>query len=116
MNEEMFRMMIVILFLAVLVLLSVMLYTGLYGMARIYNWNGKRYCYLGYVPIRRENGGFAVRIGEHMVDLSRTTAYRICPSRVFCKRNRYRELFVYADRSRSYLVVDTEPMKTEVPF
>ena len=52
-------------------------------MARVYNWNGRRYCYLGYVPIRRKNGDFVIRIGEHMVDLSRTTAYRICVGKVF---------------------------------
>lgn len=110
------RLVITVLFFMVLWLVSVMLHAGLYGMARIYNWNGKRYCYIGYAPIRREGEGFSVRIGEKMVDLSHTTLYRICPSRAFCRRNRYRGMSVYADRSRSYLVVDGEAMKTEIPF
>ena len=116
MEEQMFRVVVSALLLMVILFLFVMLYAGAYGMARIYNWNGKRYCYLGYVPIRREEGNFVVRIGEHMVDMSYTTAYQICPSKAFCRKNRYQAMFVYADRCRNYLVVDREPMKTEIPF
>lgn len=116
MNEERVLFLITILFGMVIVLICIMLHTAIYRMARIYNWNGKRYCYLGHVPIRREDGGFAVRLGEHMVDLSRTTLYRICPSRTFCNKNCYRHLFVYADGSRQHVVVDREEMKTEIPF
>ena len=89
---------------------------GVYRMARIYNWNGKRYCYLGMTPIRKEGSGFAVYLGENIVDLAYTTAYHICPGKAFCRKNRYREFYVYAEQDRSYLIVDTEPMKTEIPF
>lgn len=116
MEYDVLQVVISMLFLGILLLLSAMFYRGLYRMARIDNWNGKRYCYLGYVPIRRAGSGFAVRIGERMVDLSYTTRYRIHPSRAFCSRNRYRDFFVYADGSRAYLVVDAEEMKTEIPF
>lgn len=88
----------------------------IYRMVRIYNWNGKRYCYLGMTPIRREGGGFAVYLGENIVDLAYTTSYCICPGKAFCRKNRYREFYVYAEKDRAYLIVDTEPMKTEIPF
>lgn len=110
------KIMISILLLILILLVAVMLYTLCFGMARIYNWNGSRYCYLGYVPIKREGSGFSLRIGERMVDLSRTTVYRICPVRAFCRKNQYRALYVYADGSRNYLVVENGAMQTEIPF
>ncbi len=115
-TDDIFIIMISTLFVFLILFVIVMLYTLCYGMARIYNWNGNRYCYLGYVPIKREDSGFSVRIGERMVELSRTTVYRICPGRAFCRKNRYRYLYVYADGSRNYLVVENEAMKTEIPF
>ncbi len=110
------KIMISALLLILILLVAVMLYTLCYSMARIYNWNGSRYQYLGYVPIKREGSGFSLRIGERMVDLSRTTVYRICPGRAFCRKNQYRALYVYADGSRNYLVVENGAMKTEIPF
>lgn len=116
MEFETIRILLTGLFTILMLFLFWMFYTGFYRMALIYNWNGKRYCYLGYVPIRREKDGFALRIGEHMVDLSRTTSYRICMNRTFCRKNRYRDLFVYADSDRRHVVIDGEIMKTEIPF
>lgn len=115
-TDDIFRVMMTFLLLLLILLVAAMLHTVRYGMARIYNWDGERYCYLGYAPIRREGGGFSLRISERMVDLSRTTRYRICPGRAFCRKNRYRDIYVYADGSRNYLVVENGPMKTEIPF
>ena len=115
-RNDIFKIMISALLLILILLVAVMLYTLYYSMARIYNWNGSRYCYLGYAPIKREGSGFSLRIGERMVDLSRTTVYRICPGRAFCRKNRYRAMYVYADGSRNYLVVENGAMKTEIPF
>ncbi len=115
-RNDIFKIMISALLLILILLVAVMLYTLYYGMARIYNWNGSRYCYLGYAPIKREGSGFSLRIGERMVDLSRTTVYRICPGRAFCRKNQYRAMYVYADGSRNYLVVESGAMKTEIPF
>lgn len=115
-THDMYRMLITMLFLLVILLLLLMIYKGIYGMARVYNWNGKRYRYIGYAPVKKENDAFALYLGERMVDLSRTTAYQIVLSAAFCKRNRYRKLFVYAEGERSYLVVDRDAMKTEIPF
>ncbi|MCM1154170.1 MAG: hypothetical protein NC314_00520 [Roseburia sp.] len=116
MQEKTLLIAVTFLFIIVMALVCAMLHIIRYRMARIYNWNGRCYSYLGYVPIRRENGDFALYIGGHMVDLSRTTRYRICPGRRFCKKNRYRNLFVYADGNREHVVIDREEMKTEIPF
>lgn len=115
-TDDIFKMLLTLLLFIMLILVSLMVYKGIYGMARVYNWNGKRYCYVGYAQVRKEHGSFALYLGERIVDLSRTTAYRICLSNAFCKKNRYREMYVYADGRRSYLVVDREAMKTEIPF
>ena len=115
-TNDTFKIMMSVLLLLLILLVVMMLYTLCYGMARIYIWNGSRYCYLGYVPIKKEGSGFSVRIGERMVDLSRTTVYRICPAQAFCRKNQYRDLYVYADGSRNYLVVENGAMKTEIPF
>ncbi|MCM1144493.1 MAG: hypothetical protein NC318_02100 [Blautia sp.] len=116
MAYEELRIVISALLLIIMLLITGLLYGGLYQMARIENWNGKRYCYLGYVPIRKGEGGFVIRIGKRMVDLSYTTRYRIRPGNAFCRRNRYRDVIVYADRGRAHLVLDGREMKTEIPF
>lgn len=115
-TNDIFKMMTTVLFLLLILLVAAMLYTLCYGMARIYNWNGSRYCYLGYAPIKKEGSGFSVRIGERMVELSRTTVYRICLTQAFCRKNQYRDLYVYADGSKNYLIVEKGAMKTEIPF
>lgn len=96
--------------LGVLVLLAILLAAGLYGIrnctVRIYNWNGKRYCYLGRAGLHRENGGYRVCIGERIADLSYTTLYQICPSRSFVRRNRYRNMMLCAGEERCMLHID----------
>lgn len=116
MEDTLLRFIVAGLFLIVMMLVALMLHIRVYGMARIYNWNGKRYCYLGNAALRRAGKDFELRLSGYMVDLSHTTLYRICPSRTFCKKNRYRDMFVYADKDRRHLVIDTEPMKTEIPL
>lgn len=114
-TDDIFKIIITLLFL-LLLLISTVLYMVCCGTARVYNWNGKRYCYLGYVPIRRRDGAFVLHISERMVELSHTTRYRICPGRIFCRKNRYRDMYVYADGSSNHLVVERGAMKTEIPF
>ena len=116
MEDALLRFIVAGLFVMVMMLVALMLYIRVYGMARVYNWNGKRYCYLGNAAIRRMGKVYELCLSEYMVDLSHTTLYRICPSRTFCKRNRYRDMFVYADNDRRHVVIDTEPMKTEIPY
>lgn len=93
-----------------LVVLFMLLATALYGIryrtARIYNWNGKAYCYLGRALLNRDGGGYRIRIGERMADLSYTTLYRICPSGQFIRKNRYADMMLCAGNSRCLLHVD----------
>ena len=93
-----------------LLILAVMLLTALYVLqnhtVRIYNWNGKRYCYLGRAGLRRERDGCLVNIGERMADLSYTTLYQICPSKGFVRKNRYRDMTLHAGDERCIVHVD----------
>lgn len=73
---------------------------------RIYNWNGGKYCYLGRAGVRRAGGGYRVRIGERMADLSYTTLYQICPSKEFVRKNKYADMILCAGRERCLLHVD----------
>ena len=90
--------------------LSVFLVIGLYGIrfctVRIYNWNGKRYCYLGRTGIRHNGGGYQVYIKERMADLSYTTLYQICPSKNFVRRNKYEDMLLCAGNAGCVLHVD----------
>lgn len=96
--------------LTMLVLLTVLLIAALYGIeahtVRIYNWNGKRFCYLGRTRLRRKDGDYAVRIGERLADLSYTTLYQICPAREFVRRNRYKTMLLCAGEERCVMHVE----------
>ncbi len=93
---------------ALTVCLEALLHIVRYHTARIYNWNGSRYCYLGRVGVYRNGGGYLVRIGERMADLSYTTRYRICLSGYFVRKNRYADMELRAGRARSLLHVDRD--------
>lgn len=82
---------------------------------RIYNWNGRRYCYLGRAGLWSNGGGYLVRIGERMADLSHTTLYQICPSKNFVRRNKYKELVLCAGKTQCMLPVE-ECMRQSVYF
>lgn len=93
-----------------LVVLLMFLLTALYGIryrtARIYNWNGKVYRYLGRAVLNRNGGGYRLRIGERMADLSYTTLYRICLSGQFIRKNRHADMMLCAGHSKCLLHVD----------
>lgn len=98
---------------------SVLLLAALYGIryktARVYNWNGKRYCYIGRAGLRRSGGGYTVRLGERMADLSYTTLYQVCPSKCFVRRNRYRSVALLAGKAQCMLHVE-ECMRQSVYY
>ena len=88
------------------VLLLAALYGIRYGTVRIYNWNGKRYCYLGRAGLSRRGGGYMVRIKERMADLSYTTLYQVCPSKSFVRKNKYRDIVLLAGKAQCLLYVE----------
>lgn len=100
-------------------LLAVLLAAGLYGIqrstVRIYNWNGRRFCYLGRAGLYRKQDGYYVQMRERLVDLSYTTLYQICPSKQFVRRNRYRNLTFIAGDEKCLLPVE-ECMRQSVYF
>ena len=85
---------------ALTVCLEALLHIVRYHTARLYNWNGSRYSYLGRVGVYRN--------GERMADLSYTTRYRICLSGYFVRKNRYADMELRAGRARSLLHVDRD--------
>ena len=93
-----------------LVVLFMLLATVLYGIrfrtARIYNWNGRSYCYLGRAILNRDGGGYRIQIGERLADLSYTTLYRICLSGPFIRKNKYADMMLCAGHSRCLLHVE----------
>lgn len=93
-----------------LVMLAAMLTVVWHGIqkhtARVYNWNGKRYCYLGRVGLFRKSDGYHAHIGERIADLSYTTLYQICPSKGFVRRNRYENLILYAGDEKCMMHID----------
>lgn len=93
-----------------LTFLSLLLMTVLHGIlyrtVRIYNWDGKKYCYLGRAFLHRNGGGYQVNIGERMADMSFTTLYQICPSRRFVRRNQYEDMMLCAGNASSLLHVE----------
>ena len=96
--------------LVCLVLLAILLAAGLYGIGnytvRIYNWNGRRYCYLGRAGLQRNKDGYCVQMRERLADLSYTTLYQICPSKQFVRRHRYQNLMFLAGDEKCMLHVE----------
>lgn len=88
------------------VLLMAVLYGVLYRTVRIYNWNGRRYCYLGRAFLHRNGGGYQLHINERMADLSYTTLYQVCPSQRFVRRNKYEDMLLCAGNASGLLHVD----------
>lgn len=97
------------------VLLGVALYAVRCRRVRVYNWNGDRYIYLGRAGIRRNGGGYRVRLTERMADLSCTTLYQICPSRYFVQKNRYADMELRAGKARRLMHVD-ERMRQSIYY
>lgn len=115
-EEEMFRSMIMVLLVAVLLFMLFFIAVMCQYMVRIYNWDGTKYNYLGYAPIRNDKGCRVIRISEKMVDLSHTTSYQIVFGKLCFHKNRYREVFVCAEHQRNYLVIEGPVLKTKIPF
>lgn len=91
---------------ALTILLVMILHIVRQRTVRIYNWNGKRYCYLGRAGLHRGGGGYQVCIGERMADLSYTTLYQVCPSKRFVRRNKYEDMVLCAGNARCLMHVD----------
>ncbi len=86
-----------------------------YHTVRIYNWDGKRYRFLGRERLRKKNDAYVVNLRERMGDASFTTRYLLLASRKFVKKHRYANLLFYAGTAEKWLPVE-ERMRADVLY
>lgn len=95
--------------IGILMLLTVMLLLMLHYLqkhtVRVYNWDGRRYRYIGRSRLRRKQDYYAVKLREHFADISYTTKYRFCFGRSFTKKHRYQNLLVSAGKNAAWVPV-----------
>lgn len=101
--------------LLMLLVLAVLWYDLMHRKVRIYNWDGKRYRFLGRERLRRINDRYVVNMRERMGEMSFTTRYLLLASAKFVKKHRYESLLFCAGRNEAWLPVE-ERMRTEVLF
>ena len=87
-------------------ILLVTLYFVRYHTLKLYNWDGKRYCFLGRLLLRKRNDIYVVKIREQIWDISYTTRYLLVPSRQFVQANRNNSLLLQAGQAKEWLSVD----------
>lgn len=103
----------VLLFL--LVVLAAAQHDLTYRTVRIYNWDGKRYRFLGRERLRKKNDAYVVKMRERMGDMSFTTRYLLLPSRKFVKKYRYKSLLFCAGKAERWLPVE-ERMRADALY
>ncbi|MBO5474858.1 MAG: hypothetical protein J6A08_13900 [Lachnospiraceae bacterium] len=87
-----------------------------FHMLGVYNWDGRRYRFLGKARIRKARRGYAgvgtgddtyvIKISERMWDLSYTTRYLLVPSKQFVHRNRNGSLLLQAGKETAWLPIE----------
>lgn len=82
---------------------------------RIYNWDGRRYRFLGRERLRRISDTYVVNMRERMGDVSFTTRYLVSASAGFVKRHRYENLLLRAGVVEVWLPIE-ERMLTDVLY
>ncbi|MCM1267212.1 MAG: hypothetical protein NC302_04830 [Bacteroidales bacterium] len=87
----------------------------LYRTVRIYNWDGKRYRFLGRERLRRGRDAYVVTMRSRMGEASRTTRYLLLVSAPFAKRCRYENLLLRAGAAQVWLPIE-ERMRADVLY
>lgn len=87
----------------------------MYHRVRIYNWDGKRYRFLGRERLRKVNDRYVINMRERMGDMSFTTRYLLIASAKFVKKHRYESLQFCAGRNEAWLPVE-ERMRMEILY
>lgn len=82
---------------------------------RIYNWDGKRYRFLGRVRLRKTNDRYVVNMHERMGEISHTTRYLVLVSPKFVRRHRYENLLLRAGTAQVWLPIE-ERMRADVLY
>lgn len=86
-----------------------------YHTVRIYNWDGRRYRFLGRERLRKINDTYVVNMREAMGDASHTTIYLLLASVGFVRRHRYGNLMLRAGMSEAWLPIE-ERMRQEILY
>ncbi len=82
---------------------------------RIYNWDGKKYRFLGRERLWKVNDTYVIKMRERMGDWSYTTRYLLFASAKFVKRHRYENLLLRAGAVEVWLPIE-ERMRAEVLY
>lgn len=96
-------------------LLAAIRHDLIWHTVRIYNWDGRKYRFLGRERLRRVNGTYVVNMCEAAGDVSCTTIYLLLASAKFVRRHRYESLLLRAGKSEVWLPVE-ERMRQEVLY
>lgn len=82
---------------------------------RIYNWDGKKYRFLGRERLRGRDGIYVVSMSERMGEASRTTLYLLLASAKLVRKRRYANLLFCAGNTKVCLPVE-ERMRAEALY
>ncbi len=96
-------------------LLAAIRHDLIWHTVRIYNWDGRKYRFLGRERLRKINDGYVINMCEAVGDASYTTIYLLLASDKFVRRHRYENLLLRAGRSEVWLAVE-ERMRQEVLY
>lgn len=108
---------VIALFVLAGLLLGILHYMRFHTLG-IYNWDGRKYHFLGQVRIRTVRRGHmgigkgddtcVIKIPERMWDLSYTTRYLLVPSKQFVHRNRNGSLLLKAGKETVWLPIEAK--------
>lgn len=82
---------------------------------RIYNWDGRRYRFLGRERLRKKSDTYVVNMCERKGDASTTTIYLLLASSKFVRRHRYKNLLLQAGKTEVWMPVE-ERMRAEALY
>lgn len=77
-----------------------------YHTVRIYNWDGRRYRFLGRECLYKVHDTYVINMRERIGDISYTTRYRLLFSPEFVKRRRYGSLLLRAGINEAWLPIE----------
>lgn len=82
---------------------------------RIYNWDGRKYRFLGRERLRKIDDTCVINMRERLGDRSFTTRYLLYVSEKVVKKHRYENLLFRAGKNEAWLSVE-ERMQAEVLY
>lgn len=82
-----------------------------YHTVRIYNWDGRRYRFLGRERLYKKGDICVIKMRERIGDLSYTTRYRLLISPELVKRRRYGGLLLQAGTNEAWLPIEERMMQ-----